>query len=86
MNNILKNNIIFRFISEWFMKRKIRKFEREFDRYYTGLLLGELYDTKIILLTRMKNNKELLLKNYLEKGQSVSLQLNNMLLKFKKAQ
>ena len=86
MNNILKSNIIFRFISEWIMKRKIRNFEREFDRYYTGLLLGELYDAKIILLTRMKKNKELLLKNYLEQNQSVSHQLDNMVSKIKNSQ
>ena len=81
MNKTLKGNIIFRFISEWFVKRKIRMFEKEFDRYYTGLLLGELYDTKIKLLAHMKNNKELYLKNYLEQGQCISIQINNILKK-----
>ena len=65
-----KPNVICRFLSEWFRKRKIRKFEREFDKYYTGLLMGDLYDAKIRLLTKMKKDKHLWLKKYLETKQS----------------
>jgi hypothetical protein len=74
-----KPNVICRFLSEWFRKRKIRKFEREFDKYYTGLLIGDLYDAKIRLLTKMKKDKHLWLKKYLETKQSVPRQIDEVL-------
>ncbi len=68
-----------RFFSEWFRNRKIKKFEREYDKFFTALLLGELYNQKVKLLTEMKRNKEQWLKKYLDNGQSVYSQINQYL-------
>lgn len=72
-------NVICRFFKGWSTKRKTRKFEREFDKYYTGLLMGDLYDAKVRLLTKMKNEKHLWLKKYLENKLSVSRQIDEVL-------
>lgn len=59
-------------------KIKIWKFNKDFDRYYNGLLMGgDLYDAKVKLLSDMKNNKALYLENYLTKGVSISNQLTS---------
>lgn len=80
--HIEEPNVVCRFISEWFMKRKLQKFEKEFDNYYNGLIMmGDLYDAKVRLLTYMKKNKSMYLKNYLENGISVSRQIDEMLSK-----
>lgn len=63
------------------MIRKIKTwwFNKQFDRYYNGLLLGELYNEKIKLLSDMTNNRELYLKRYLEKGVSLYRQIDEYL-------
>lgn len=72
-------NVICRFFKEWSVKRKIRKFESEFDKYYNGLLMGDLYDAKVRLLTKMKKEKDLWLKKYLENNLPVSRQIDEAL-------
>ncbi len=67
-----------RLIAAWkamVIRNKTRKFNREFDRYYNSLLMGELYDAKVNLLTDMKDNRESYLKKYLETGMSVNSQI-----------
>lgn len=70
-----------RFFTDLVIKYKTRRFEKEFDKFFTGLLLGDLYEAKINLLTYMKQNKDLMLKKYLE-GQSIYCQIkepNNLI-------
>jgi len=50
---------------------RAKKFEMDFNRYYEGLLSGDLYDAKVKALLSMKKNKEIWKDDYINGGKSV---------------
>ena len=56
---------------------KIWIFNKQFNRYYEALLLGELYGIKIKLLLKLKKDKNEYLNNYLYNGISFYKQMLN---------